>query len=134
MISRCNEERTDKIISVNEKKRKFIIKNNSELIINQVKVDGCYITEGVRCDYLFETIDKVFYVELKGKDIEHGVEQLKATMAYCKTEHKNSSKECHIVASRVPKASTQLQGMKVKFKKSTTVQLFVSTNQKEIVV
>ena len=73
MISTSNELRTDKIVVVKENKRVFRIKNSSDFNINTVTVDGCYITTGSKCDFLFEIInneeiEKVFYVELKGNE------------------------------------------------------------------
>ena len=56
MISEYNELRKDKIIRVEENKKKFIINNKDLLLINHVKVDGYLITTGNRCDHLFEII------------------------------------------------------------------------------
>jgi len=110
MIQECNSTTANKIVSVSENKRTFKINNKSIFTINKVTVDGCYIKEGRKCDYLFEIIDNelkdVFYVELKGKDIEKAVIQLEATLRHCFHLHKNITRSCYIVASRVPKAST----------------------------
>ena len=51
MISVCNKTTANKIVVVSENKRKFIIKNNSLYTINEVKVDGCYIKVGLKCDF-----------------------------------------------------------------------------------
>ncbi|NEW61616.1 hypothetical protein GSY74_10000 [Sulfurovum sp. bin170] len=138
MISSCNEVKTDKIISVSENRRTFRVNNSSSLSINKVEVDGCYISSGLKCDYLFEIIDKeikqIFYVELKGKNIEHGIKQLEATIKYCLSVHKNIPKECYIVASRVPKSSTSSQKLKKEFKRKNNIQLFIDTKTKEIIV
>ena len=138
MISRCNKVKKDKIVSVNENKRVFRIKNSSFFDINIVTVDDCYITKGLKCDYLFEIINKevikVLYVELKGKNIEHGIKQLEATINYCKVEHKNIPKECYIIASRVPKSSTSSQKLKKEFKRKNQIQLFIDTKIKEVTI
>lgn len=138
MIINCNTPTNNKIIVVREKGRKFTIQNNSSLEINKVKVDGCYITSGNKCDYLFEIINKniteVFYVELKGKNIEHAIKQLTATVAHCKLIHKDIKRECYIVASRVPKSSTSTQNLKKEFKRKHKIQLFIDTNIKEVTV
>ena len=139
MISTCNELRTDKIVVIKENKRVFRIKNSSDFNINTVTVDGCYITTGLKCDFLFEIInneeiEKVFYVELKGSDVAHGIQQLEATLRHCLSEHKSFSRECYIVASRVPKSSTSSQNQKKEFRRKNRVSLFIDTNQKEVVV
>ncbi len=139
MITPCNSLTTNKIVTVSENRRKFTIDNSSALSINRVQVDGCYITSGLKCDYLFEIIDnnniiKVFYVELKGKNIEHAIKQLTATVAHCKLIHKDIKRECYIVASRVPKSSTSAQNLKKEFKRKHNIQLFIDTNIKEVTV
>jgi len=133
MIKKCNELSSNKIIAVSEKGRKFTIENNSKHNINKVTVDGCYITSGKRCDYLFEllpneNVETVFYVELKGKDIAKAIEQLEATVKICATIHKGLEKCSFIVASRVPKSGTSTQIFKKEFKKRNKHLLKISTN------
>lgn len=140
MIIDCNDCNNNRNISVKENKRSFVLKNIAALSVNKVEVDGCYITTGKKCDYLFEIMQKcngekplkVFYVELKGKDIEKAVEQLENSMKYCNNLHKNIPRECHIVASRYPRSTPSSQELKKSFKQRNGVQLFISTNTKEI--
>jgi len=140
MITTCNHNSNQSIVSVSENRKTFKIKNNSLVVINKVEVDGCYITSGSRCDYLFEIIDdnrieKVFYVELKGSDIAHAIEQLKSTIAYCKNIHREIlSKECHIISSKFPSSGPSSQILKKKFKKENNIQLFIKTRIGEVIV
>ena len=138
MITDCSKLSSNKIIAVSENKRKFTILNSSELKINKVEVDGCYMKSGLKCDYLFEIINKeiiaVFYVELKGKNIEHAIKQLVSTVSHCKTTHKDIKKECYIIASRIPKSSTSAQNLKKEFKRKYKIQLFIDTSLKEVTV
>ena len=134
MISTCNIYNHNPIISVSENKMTFTICNSSRVGVNKVTVDGCYMSSSSKkCDFLFEIISsedevsKVYYVELKGRNIEHAIEQLISTMSFCKTEHRGIYKECHIVCSRVPKAGPESQIFKSKFLKATSVQLFINT-------
>ena len=138
MIENCNSVNKNKIVSVSENRRTFRVNNKSLFTINKVEVDGCYISEGRKCDYLFEIINKeleqIFYVELKGKNIEHGIKQLEATINHCKSEHHSIPKECYIIASRVPKSSTSSQKLKKEFKRKNSIQLFIDTKTKEVLV
>ena len=138
MIDSCNDGTQNKIISVSENKRTFKINNKSLFIINSVTVDDCYITSGLKCDFLFEIIDEelkeVFYVELKGSDISHAVQQLEATLKHCLSIHKTVPRSCFIVASRVPKALTSTQKMKKEFKRKNSVMLSIDTKIKEVIV
>jgi len=138
MIIKCNECTNNKIVPVSENKREFRIQNNSRYEINKVTVDGCYITSGLKCDYLFEIINRdikeVFYIELKGSDISHGIKQLEATIKHCESEHKRVSKKAYIVASKFPKSSTSSQKLKKEFKRVNHIQLFIDTKQREVTV
>lgn len=140
MITKCNTYTNNKFISVSENRRNFKIKNSSTFYINKVIVDDCYIKVGERCDYLFEiinndTIENVFYVELKGSNITHAVEQLKATIAHCKNIHSAVAlKQCYIVASKFPSAGPSSQTLKKKFKRENKIQLFIDTKIKEIAI
>jgi len=140
MISSCNTTTTNKIIRVAENKRIFRIINDSSFQINKVKVDDCYIKNVLRCDYLFEIIEKmdvsiVFYVELKGSDINHAIEQLEATIQYCLNEHNRvNKKECYIVASKFPSAGTSSQVLRKKFFKKNKIQLFIGTKKTDVTI
>ncbi|NQY53648.1 MAG: hypothetical protein HRT42_08725 [Campylobacteraceae bacterium] len=132
MIKPCNEYNQNKIIVAEENKKKFVIKNNSQLFVNKVQVDGCYIKTGIRCDFLFEIfnnleLSEVYYVELKGTHIEHGIEQLEATINHCKGIHSGIKRNCALVISKYPKASTSSQILKKKFLTKTSVQLKIES-------
>lgn len=155
----CAIQSTNKIITAEENRRKLTIHNPSEKVIRKIKVDGCLpIKSGKRCDYMFEidtpiskgnpipNIERVIYLELKGCDIEKAYEQLISTIEKFKHKHKDfidspnnktlikTKKECHIVASRVPKAGTKAQQLKVKMKKSTQAELIISTDKAFIAI
>ena len=137
MISSCNELTQHKNIPVSENKRVFRVINQFKKYVNKVTVDGCYMTNGAKCDYLFEILEKeqiqnVFYVELKGSDIPHAIEQLEATIYHCKSSHKEYKKESYVVASKVPKAGVSSQVLKKKFLAKNNIQLFIDTNIKEV--
>jgi hypothetical protein len=143
----CSVQSTNKIIPAEEHRRKLTINNPSEKVIRKIKVDGCLpIKSGKRCDYMFEIdtpiskdnpipkIERAIYLELKGCDIEKAYEQLISTIEIFKSKHQQTKKECHIVASRVPKAGTKVQQLKVQMKKHTQAELIVSTDKAFITI
>lgn len=131
MISNCNETNTNRIIPVTENKSTFRIINRSLLTVNKVIVDKCLQKDpSKRCDYLFEIIhssnvDTVYYVELKGRDVEHGIKQLTSTIKYCNNIHNNIKKESYIVLSHSKLNATKLQILKSEFKKKNKSLLVV---------
>lgn len=127
----CSETLRNKIVTASENNRKLIINNLSEKKIDKIKVDGCLITDHrVRCDYMFEIdrpLIKVIYLELKGCDIKKAYDQLYETISIFEKRHQGLEKECHIVASRVPKAGPQIQQYKTQLLKNKKAKLIVST-------
>ena len=136
MINECNTLSKNKIISKEENKRKFIIKNNSNTKVNIVEVDDCLITNGNKCDWLFEILDNnlVFYVELKGKNIDHAFVQLETTINYCKSKHNKLKKNAYIVSSRVPSSGTDIQEAKKYFTQKLQTLLTIKNNKIEVTI
>jgi len=132
-FEKCSKDIKKKIIAVSENTRKFEIRNDNSRSVNKVRVDGCLIDDNrERCDYLFEIDKLVIYVELKGSDIQKAYNQLIATIGYCKRRHDKIVKECYIVASRVPRAGTDIQTLKKKMASTHKIQLFVKTQKAEV--
>ncbi len=139
MIDSCNKCDNRAIFVQTENKRSFRIKNSSKKEINEVRVDGCLIKGGKRCDWLYEIeckgVKEVFYVELKGKDLNHALEQILETIKYCdKTQNHNSCKKrAYIVLSRYPKEDSSIQKRKKELYKKS-IKLRTSTNLYEEVI
>jgi len=115
MDGRCVEKSTYLSVKAEEHKRKLTIINPSGRVIRKITVDKCLVPETSsekRCDFMFEIdepITQVIYLELKGGHIEEAVKQLTVTLNNFKPIHKDYKKECHIVASRVPKKTPKSQ-------------------------
>lgn len=69
---------------VSEKKKYYRIQNQSLKTIANWRVDGCLIKNETACDYLFlignEKEEAVYWVELKGSDIEYAAMQILNTI------------------------------------------------------
>lgn len=135
----CARESTNKLITAKEHNRKLTINNSAGKLVRTIQVDKCLFSDSdpcKRCDYMFEIfdtpdrkkLDEVIYLELKGRHIEEAYNQLVATIEHFKDHHKNAKKQCHIVASRVPKASPEVQQLQIKMRK-INAKLTVSTTQ-----
>ncbi|NJO15829.1 MAG: hypothetical protein HC877_08800 [Thioploca sp.] len=141
-FEKCTETIHHKVIPVEENKRKFIIENNHAKKVNKVKVDGCLIDDQrEKCDYLFEIYDDVklniilvIYVELKGKDVKKAYNQLVSTIKFCEDKHKRFKRECYIVASRVPKAGTEIQVLKKNLSTHYQIAFYVHTQQAQVTI
>ncbi|MEK7255854.1 MAG: hypothetical protein AAB316_13980 [Bacteroidota bacterium] len=76
----CSECNRNAIFIASEKKSKYVLNNPLKREACKIRVDGCAIAniEVNKCDYLFLSCDTSisFFVELKGKDLSHAIDQL----------------------------------------------------------
>jgi hypothetical protein len=105
------------IIVLEEEGRKITFKNNNENI-RKVRVDDCAIEDGIRCDWLLIRSDnKEFFVELKGKNLEHAFKQIEKSIEKISDNPKKGNKNIYIVISRSPIKSSQIQFKEEYFRK-----------------
>jgi hypothetical protein len=94
--------------------------NPTERQVERIEVDGCVITQGIRCDWLVRlndaTSQEEIYVELKGSAVYHAVDQLRASMEMLSADCANFPKRCFIVFNRNPMIGTDVQKYKVQFR------------------
>lgn len=101
----------------------------------KIHVDDCLIkaNDQQRCDYWFHHYDKNdnVFVELKGMDIEHAVEQIIATIGWLKTriDLPQQKRNGAIVLSKNPLTSTETQLLKTDFRKKYGNRLEIKNRQ-----
>lgn len=133
--SACTFETTDKLLVVKERKSKCIFSNPNRRMLTKVIVDGCQITDGIKCDYLIlDHCRNEYFVELKGKDLLHAVEQLEATIQQLSDKNKTVKKKAIIVSSRNPSNDTSVQRAQKEFKKKYNTELIAKNIQAEIII
>ena len=92
--------------SVSEKGKTFQLNNNkNKRNVRCIKIDGCVFVakDGKKCDYLFEVLDKVYLIELKGSDVVEGVRQLYQTILKFKKYYNDWTIEARLIlGNRVP--------------------------------
>jgi hypothetical protein len=77
-LDRCKEKVRDPIIvlkdSKSKAKQKFL--NSQGHPVLKVRIDGCLVAEETACDYLIQHNSVNYFVELKGHDILHALNQI----------------------------------------------------------
>ncbi|SFW83109.1 hypothetical protein [Chitinophaga sancti] len=126
-MKNCRLTSTNKIFTFEEQKSKLILKNIDEVESIKIHVDGCEITEGLRCDYLHLAKGIEFFIELKGQDLLHAVKQLKQTITKLGSKNKKQERTCYIICTRSPLASTQIQTIDREFRKDYNSKLVVKS-------
>lgn len=104
-------------IQVEENGMKACFNNLERLNYTVTKVDGCLITKGRRCDYLVsKTNIASVLVELKGKSVEHAINQLLESISHPKVKPLLNSKiGCLIIASQSPSFNRFIREAQTKF-------------------
>lgn len=112
------------------KRSKFRLHNPNRATIKVVQVDDCVIQEGIRCDYLLILPNgQEVYVELKGSDVQHAVEQIERAIELLSCHCQTLIKLCFISSTRCPINSTKIQNIKKKFKQKHNAKLFIKNGE-----
>ncbi len=101
--SRCNKN--DSRIVSEEKGRKHIANNiNGKYDVRYYRLDGELVIRQLCCDYLLvnDSTKKAYYIELKGQDIQHAVDQVIAGEAICKDSLKGYTSFFRIIPHKSP--------------------------------
>jgi len=142
-FNRCSTLIDKKVDSRSERGKRFILKNESNRKVKYVQVDGCLLAnEQKKCDFLYEiassdseSIETVFFVELKGTDFSHGIEQLENTVKVLKEWYRNiANKRAFLVGRGIPSFETKVQKVALRFKRCYDVAFHAKTNLWEEVV
>lgn len=111
---------------VEENRSKVVFENADQHDVEQIEVDGCAIVDGLRCDWLInvDRIQHSVFVELKGSNVPHAVEQL--TRAHDQLREVRKQNVTWIVSTRrCPLASTEVQSLVIKLRKQKGVTLIL---------
>lgn len=110
------EEKDDKCFDnspvAKEGGKRFAFNNTTNKTICRVKIDNCLITDQQKkCDFLFKVIEsgKYYLIELKGVNIDEGVEQIVSTFDTVNRKIKAIPQDYAgiIVSSSVPSSAQQ---------------------------
>jgi hypothetical protein len=132
MTLECIIQTTDSVEKFHENKSTLRIINKKNRKLSRRSVDGCLITTGIRCDYLLvdEITETEVYIELKGSDVEHAVDQI------CITSNQLSAspqiKWGYVICTRNPMNSTEVQIAQKKVAKSHNLRLRVKKTVHEV--
>lgn len=107
----CRLERRDPIISVKTPRAesRFILRNPARLAVTQLEPEQFFPKGALNCDFVFQVPDKPFeiYVELKGSDFKHALDQLAASIAQLRSTLQ--PKLCFLIIRRSPTLDLKTQ-------------------------
>lgn len=128
MKKECTTQTKQKIITFSEKRSTLILNNTNQVEVTCIVVDGCEITSGIRCDHLMLAKEIEHFIELKGQDLMHAIEQLIASIKALSSNAARQPKISYIICTRSPLNSAQIQNLQVQFRKNFNSQLIIKSS------
>ncbi len=130
------QQRSTVSLSEKGKTYKVDVRNGAKSIVFQV--DGYVITAGLKCDKFLaattNTDSRAIFVELKGTDISHAIDQLEATINnpyFLPYPQRNDCARARIVTSGCgPKSAShaKLEKARIRFKDRYNIELRILKN------
>ena len=96
------EYRRKKIIKYEENKSKVTFHNLSQKEYECIRVDGCAITDGIRCDYLLRRSEEEleYFIELTGRNVGHAIDLLRASIKQLSADVTNKANKAFIITTK----------------------------------
>lgn len=126
---KCRSKSKQKLFVFEENRSKLTLENKNLIDSETIKVDGCEINdESIRCDFLHIANEIEFFIELKGQDIEHALNQIKTTIKRLSKNIKKSQKKSYVICTRSPLTTSEIQNHKYYFRKNYNSELIVKSS------
>ena len=126
---KCRKISSQKLFVYQEMRSKLILENVDSIESTSITVDGCEINDDtIRCDFMHIAKGIEFYIELKGQDLEHALEQIKSTIFRLSTNVKKGNKISYIICTRSPMSSSEIQNHKLEFRKKFNSKLEIKSS------
>ncbi|MBD2295734.1 hypothetical protein H6G06_20205 [Anabaena sphaerica FACHB-251] len=99
----CDSRKTI-VVKDSGNKQEYRVTNENGKEICKIKVDGCLIKDGERCDYLILSCEgkSAFFVELKGHKLEKSLNQIDSSITKLISEMQEFKIYARIVLNRTP--------------------------------
>ena len=130
----CVQSTTDTRIKFEENKKKIVFRNPNHSLYKKVQVDGCAINDrAIRCDKLLVSDDEheERYVELKGTDVTHAIDQLESTIV--RLGEFDDNRHAYVISTNVaPACTTTIQKKVMLFKRKYNSDLVLREKSLEL--
>lgn len=132
LCNACRMEKSDSTIKCKENKKIFYLRNKSKENVIVFHVDGCVINNEAACDYLLwaPSVEKVFFVELKGTDVGKGLKQIEKTVSNLIGAFPRTDRYGYVVCRAVPKITNTGERIKIekRLRKEYDMKLKIAEN------
>jgi len=133
----CSSDVYIQRVTVEENAAKAIFKNPDKKKFTKTQVDGCLMKNETACDWFItrEDCDGVL-VELKGSDVAHALDQIKASFAYLRDQNRLTLRRAGLVVCvkrpQHPAFNSKVQRVKEHLRKNYSAPLHIIVGNKEL--
>lgn len=127
-MENCRTTSCQRIFTFEERRSRLTLINQDGAESIKITVDGCAIKDGIRCDFLHIAKEIEMYIELKGQDIEHAIQQIETTMRRLSANFRTSPKTSYIICTRSPLSSTEIQHHARQFRSKYNSRLVIKSS------
>ena len=134
----CTVSGKHPLIVCAEKGRKIVFHNPNRRIVTRHTVDNCKAfrdsleKQCKLCDFLvIDWRNDEHYVELKGSNVEHALEQLISTISIFHPEMGSCPIYCWIITTESPRILSKVQNLKYKLEKKLGIRIVIRTDKYE---
>jgi hypothetical protein len=126
---KCRNVSNQNLFVYEEFRSKLTLENVDKVDSTSIIVDGCEINDtSIRCDFMHLAKDIEFYIELKGQDLGHALEQIKSTINRLSSNIRKANKISYIICTRSPMSSSEIQNHKLEFRKKYNSKLEIKSS------
>ncbi len=131
----CETVVTDPRIVLREKRSRICFLNPRRARVRKIVIDGCVIQDGLRCDHLLiDAVPVEHFVELKGSNVRHALDQLEATIKQVSADAEAAVKRAYVLSARCPLASPDVQAHQRRFKSVYNAALIIRRSGFEVAI
>ena len=131
-IKQCTKSSKSSKIKVSESGRQAVFLNITNASFRIIRADGCLYVGVISADYIICGPPGDLVVELKGSDVGHGLNQVRATMEKWITSGNASAQVAGlIVCARIPRFDSKIQRVKRSLAKEFGAMLHLSSRNQE---
>lgn len=128
-MAKCRTTSKNKIFTFKEQRSVLNLENVDQVDSVKIIVDGCEINDaGIKCDYLHIAKEIEMYIELKGQDLIHAMNQIERTIKMLSTNVQKQKKISYIICTRSPLSSTEIQNYDRKFREKFNSKLIIKSS------
>jgi hypothetical protein len=127
----CTQSKSFKLIVVSERGKTAVFENLKFETYEVTKVDGCVKCDGAKVDFsVADCTGRRVLIELKGRDVEHGIEQISNTMVCMRKAGISATNVAAlIVCTKVPIAVSRSQRLVAALKKQGVSKVKMKSRQ-----